>query len=590
LKRIVGFIVLVALLGVLALTATAAPAADLNTLAAYFPNKAPVFVSVRTDEAYFTTLQTLIDRLNSAFRRADIPALEDSLNEALQSSGVFDEDATFSSEVRPWLGDVASFGLLSLDVFSNDSRRDDDEAPALFAVQITDRAAAEAFIEAALAETDIEAETLGNFNVYTLDDRPLTQLAIGDDVLFVSNDPAALPLEGAPESSLGNSAAFGDALALLPAADYNLTGYLATSDLYEALLANAGSGESLQVFGSSTMGLIENMPDFAFGATILDENALTIDFAADIVALRAAYDAMGISLPDYAPLNPDFLARVPAGTPLVIHANDIQSAYRQGINQLNAQVAMMSEMMQGEMGDAALTEEQVRQAVSAATIAIQGITGLNLEDELLPALTGDFAIYMGLGEALQGEEVSMMSLMGGFPLEFGMVFQITDAAIIPTLVDGIANALNVIPSQTEDGTQFTVGSDTIGGNEVATLRVVPEDSPFPIDLVFGGDDEVFFIGTPASARASLNPDGGLLGDADYQEASANFLPSSSLVYYLGGDGLQPLRELAPLIAGRGNREGVEALNGFLSLISSGSISASYSDTASLSRMVLTLAE
>lgn len=587
-KRVVGFIVLVALLGALALTATAAPAADLNVLASYFPTKTPIFITIRTDEDYFAALQTIIDRLNSAFRRADIPNFEDTLTEAIDTSGLFGDDATFSSEVRPWLGDVASFGLLSLDVFATETSRDDDEAPALFAVQITDRAAAEAFFEAALAEQGVEAETLGNFNVYTLDDNPLTQIAIGDDVLFVSNDPAALPLEGAPASSLGTSAVFADALALLPAADYNLTGYIAAGDVYSTLLSSSLDG--MQVFGTPVEGMVENLPAFAIGGTILDDNALTIDFAADIVALRAAYEDMGISLPDYAPLNPDFLERVPSGTPLVIHGNNLQAAYRQGISQLNTQVAMMSEMMQGEMGDAALTAEQVRQGISIATIAIQGITGLNLEQELLPALTGDFAVYMGLGEALQAEEVDMMSLMSGFPLEFGMVFQITDAAIIPTLVNGVTNALNALPSTMEDGTRFILGSDTIGSSEVTTLRILAEDSPFPIDLVFGGDDEVFFIGTPASARASLNPDGGLLGDADYQEASANFLPSSSLVYYLGGEGLQPLSELVPLIAGRGNREGAEAINGLLALISSGSVSASYTDTASVSRMVLSLAE
>ena len=588
-KRIIGLfaiVALVAVLGALALTAAAAPAVELNQLAVYFPSKTPIFASVRTDDDYFTALQTIVDRVNSAFRRADIPNIQDSLTEAIGRSGLFDEDATFSSEVRPWLGDVASFGILSLDVFSNYNRRDDDEAPALFAVVITDRAAAEAFFEAALSETDYETQTLGNFNVYTIDDEPTVQVAIGDDVLFVTNDPAALPLEGAPTASLGSSTAFSDALTRLPADDYNLTAYVDAGELYSRLLAN--NPEIPQAFGSSMVAFMENMPPIATGGTILNDNSLTIDIATDLNATRAMYGEMGLEFPEYAPLNPQFLERVPAGMPLVFHGNNLQAAYRLGISQLQLQANMVSEMMEGE--DAAMTAEQVRQGISVATIAIQGITGLNLEDELLPALTGDFALYFGLGAALQEDEVTMASLMSGLPFEFGMVFQITDPTIIPTLVDGVNNALNALPSEAEDGTRFILGADTIGGTQVTTLRIITEDSPFPIDLVIGGDEEVFVIATPDSARASLNPDGGLLADTDYQEASATFLPSPSAIYYLSNDGLAPLQEFLPLIVGRGNREGVEAFRGFLNFVSSGSISGSYTEDVALSRMVLTLAD
>ncbi|MCA9905354.1 MAG: DUF3352 domain-containing protein, partial [Anaerolineae bacterium] len=525
-------LLVVVMLGVLSATAMAAPPADLNVLAAYYPDETPVFVSFRIDDAFIGTLDSLFQRINAAVPTANIPPLVGALDEVISDSDLF-EDGDFQSVVRSWLGDIASVGILSFDAAMDDDYSNDDNVPFLFAAQVTDRAAAEAFWDTTLLNNpnnnEYERSTESGYTVYVPQESSRAEgvVAVGDDVVFVANLRESLPLAGM--GGLADSEMFTSTLALLPEPDYNLTGYFNVGDLLRNffVLQEFGSQPNMDMFPS----LFESFPAPAFGATILDERSLTLDIAQSYGPFMERMSEMGFDVTLAGPVDPAFAERIPNGTPLVIHSTGLANSYRQFIQGVNSQL----DVMQGDDAEAARAE--IERGLSQARVAVRAATGLDLDEQLIPALEGDYALYLGLNAGLADME-SMMDLMRQLPVEFGIVLEVSDPAVIDGLVSGLVDTIKAIPE--EEGVTISIAEDTIGGNTVQVVTLVAKDVPFPIELVIGGDGEVFFIGTPAAARASLNPDGGLLADPQYREASAYMVNNPSAVLYMASNGLQPL--------------------------------------------------
>jgi hypothetical protein len=236
-----------------------------------------------------------------------------------------------------------------------------------------------------------------------------------------------------------------------------------------------------------------------------------------------------------------------------------------------------------------LAPEDIDRALAQFRFVIQGATGLNWENELLPALTGDYALFLGVNPALVGEQISLPALMAQTPVDFGLLVAIDDPAIIDALVEGLTNAVRALPVQEEEA-EITFAPEMIGGQEVQLITIRSEDTPFPIQLVIGGDDEVLFLGTPNAARAALSPDGGLLVNADYQEASGYLLSEPRLVAYLASAGLQPIVNIMGMMGGRSAERDAEQLAAVLSLVRSATISQTYAGDVSYARAVWTLPE
>jgi len=137
-RLIVVGLLLVGLSALLIAPAAAAAPTDLNRLASWFPESTPVFVSLRTDDDYIAVWDSLLERLQGVVPNAeDVQLLGESLDNGIaEAFGGGD----FQSTIRPWLGEVASLGIISLETAFDDNRRNDDEVPVLAAVEITDRA------------------------------------------------------------------------------------------------------------------------------------------------------------------------------------------------------------------------------------------------------------------------------------------------------------------------------------------------------------------------------------------------------------------------------------------------------------------
>jgi hypothetical protein len=453
----------------------------------------------------------------------------------------------------------------------------------LIILEVTDRAAAEDFWSVLERTEDYTRSTEGEMTVFTppsdaADDAPI--VGVRDDVVFIASAPDVLPSEEST-NSLASTENFSSTLALLPEATYNIVGYL---NVGEFVKAGMQSGEmDANMLPPALMTLLENYPPAAFGATTLDARSFAIDFAVPVAGLEDALAGMGLSVIPNAPINPNFVERVPAGTPLLIHSADLQAAYNQSMASLRAQAEMMADM---DMADG-MSLEDIETSINQGTIAIQGVTGLDLETELLPALTSDYALYLGLNPAI-GDATSLMGLLRSNPINFGILLAVNDPAVTSTLVDNLTSAIEGI--ELDESANIEVTTDTIGDNVVNVVTVTStRDLPFPVEIVIGGDEEVFFIGTPDYARAALNPDGGLLSDPQYQEAASHTLDEMRSLAYLASAGLQPLLNVVEQSSNPDSGD-AENLAAVLGLLSSSSISSSYEDGVTYGRAVWSFPE
>ncbi|MDX2139788.1 MAG: DUF3352 domain-containing protein [Chloroflexota bacterium] len=574
------FLVLMIALASLTAPALAVSPDDLNALAAYFPSKAPLLISFRTDPAYVETFDSLIARINAAIPTADVPALSVGLDMAI---GNIIPDASFEEDVRPWLGDVGSLGVISFPETTSTTLPSDEQPLSVIALSVTDREAAETFWETALAAADFKTETDGDYTVYEprepeMMDTPF-YIAVGDDVMFFANTRDTLPLSVNGAGSLGATEAFGDALALLPESDYNITFYVDIAPVLENAINDPMTAASLGAFTA----LLQSYPSIAGGATILDERSFVIDIAVPVQEIIDEAADLGLNLEPNAPLDPAFLERVPSGTPFVIHGSDLQRSYEQLIAQLR---------LQAENGAPGATPtEDLEDQLDQFALGFNLLTGVDFEDELLPALTGDYVLYMGLNPALADAD-GFRAISEILPVEFGAVFSVEDEAVLQELFESLSERLPELAEQgSNDFTTITVETEEIAGVEALVINIDDENTGFPVELVLAADDEVLFLGTRASAQASLSPDGSLLDDPGYADALLYQVDEPRQWLYMASAGLEPLLNVFEVQGGSimGQRD-AENFAGFLSLLSSATISTGYEDGVQYSRLVWTLPE
>ncbi|MBL8157319.1 MAG: DUF3352 domain-containing protein, partial [Anaerolineae bacterium] len=378
-KLILVLIVAVLALSAVVTPALAVPTAELNALAEYYPADTVFFASGRIDDGYVETLDGLIQRITSAIPDSGVaPSIADGLNEFVsQVLGQGD----FQSDVRPWLGQVASVGILSLDRLFGRGPRADGTPSLLIAVEVTDRTGAEDFFKAGFEHNSVELDTRteGGYTILKPDTADNAYIAIGDSVVFVATEYEILPLE-APAESLTANSAFADTISLLPAGDYNISLFANLGDTLGQMMEMQGMGEMPGM--GALLPILENYPPFAVGLTILDARSLTIDMVMPYGAMMAQMAEMGYSTDMPRPVNPAFADRIPAGMPLVIHGTGLATQYRNQIANFKLQAEAMNEP---DLEAFSMSMEQIQQVEEQITFFVQGLTGLDFEDEVLPA-------------------------------------------------------------------------------------------------------------------------------------------------------------------------------------------------------------
>lgn len=581
-KFIAVFAILTVALGALFAPVAAAPTAELNALANYFPADTAVLISLRTDDAYIQEIDDLFAKIAAQIPGMDTPEpIADQLDKAI-GEGLGNGD--FNSEVRSWLGDVASVGIMSFDgLMGRASIPDDEQEPPhfLFAATVKDQAAAEAFWETALSKSDnrtYEKSTEGDFILFTSDNREDSPgiVAIGDDVLFVAVYEEDLPLTG-QESPLSDNAAFTDTLALLPEPDYNITMYFNLADVFKEAMATMSDQSNMSDADAAMMEqylpLFENFPPEVIGLTVLDERSLTIDVALPYGDLMTDFAAAGMNTAMPVAVDPSFAANILSGTPLVIHSTNLGGSFLSLLENLKVQAGMMS-------ASSGMDAEEIEEGIGQVGALIKILTGKDLETEILPAMEGDYALYLTLNPTLS-DISSEADLFKQLPVDFGFLTEITDPTIGPAIAEGIQKTL-------ADSKDVTLSNETIGG--VEALVITPTDMTVfasPVEIILASNDNLLFFGTRRAAEAALNGDGGLDSDTTFVEAGQYFLPSSSVVAYFGSEGLKPLISVMEMM---GSKRDGEQLAALLNLVSSASITSSYTQENGYARIILTLSE
>jgi len=570
---------MVVALGTLIAPAMAAPTADLNSLAKYFPATAPVLVSFRTDDAYIKEIDDLFAKI-----AAQIPGMKapdkiadqfDQAVKALMGSG------DFNSEVRSWLGDQASIGIYSFEGMMGRGSSNGKPPHFLAAVSVTDQKAAEAFWKAVLnkaSSNSYETSTEGDFTLFTPGkNAPASAsgiVAISKDVMLIAAYKEDLALDG-QKSPLSESDTFANSITLLPEDDYNITVYANLGDLFQQMMtmqsAMMGSNAAEAAMMQNLKPLLKNFPPEVFGFTVLDDRSLTVDVVVPYGDLMKQFEDAGFSTAMPVPVNPAFAANILSGSPLVLHSTNLGASLAGVLKNLQAQSSMME--------SSGMSSKDVEDGLNKLKFAVQGLTGKDLEKDILPAMKGDYALYLALNPALS-DISSEADLTKQLPVDFGFLTEMSDPEVTTGLMDGIQMLF-----KENKNMQAKVTTEKIGGVDSVVITGTAADMPFPIEIVVTGNDKLLFIGTRRAAEAALKGNGGLDMDSAFKEAQGYMIDSPSSVAYVGTEGLKPLAKIIGMMNGKSSQAQFEA---FLNILSSASISSAQKDNVGYGRLVWTL--
>jgi hypothetical protein len=287
-------------------------------------------------------------------------------NKELQSQG--DDGTTYAKDIQPWLGGEIGVAVTSLDITQPSSPK-----PVVVAyVESKDDAKAAALV----AKAD-DVTALADYKGYKRWSSGTDSfVAVGENaVLFATSEAAlqqAIDIRGGAGQALADSASFKDTLKQLP--EDNLAVVYVDGPKLAQLVTLAASAapltegaqqqqltqalDSLRVLKSIGMSFGADDNGFRFrAATILDEE-------------RAK--TLGVLQEDF---EPTLLDRVPATTLAYVGFHDLGPMLKKTIDGFSGQ------------------SPQIAQALTA----IEAMTGVSFDGELVPLLSGEHALYVAPG-------------------------------------------------------------------------------------------------------------------------------------------------------------------------------------------------
>lgn len=482
LKRLflVMILALLAIVPVAAIGTADGPA----TMASHMPAGAQLFVSLRTDDAYLGQLESIVNRVI-----AQLPAEFDvapvSLREQLEAGMA--QDGVSYDDVRAWLGDYAAVSASGVD---------QPEPDALVAVQITDRAAALAFLTG--PGELVEAGMEGEFTRLESPSDPATIVLLGDEVLLLTNRLELVTYDG---PTLADSPDYGDLLAQLPAPSYNILVYV---DAAGILAAMPDATEVQAQLGMLGMG---NLGSTVVGFTILDDRSMVID------QVQAATDMVPM-----AAVDPAFARFIPVDSNLVVHATDLTSTVNTVLETLSA-----------------LAEANDEPDPSMQIQGVVGMLGVDLQEDILSWTTGDYAFFTNIDLDQLITLIGAQSMPESLPLEFGILFEATDEATAQGLVDKLFTVLQSnLPADSEE---ITLAQDETGLVTISALLPLAPDAPIVLNVYMGVANGAFFIASEQGYAQVISDAPGLDTDPVYLDAARYILPNANGVAYTDEDGL-----------------------------------------------------
>ncbi len=560
-KKLAAITFLVILvLGGLALPAAAQAAPDLTSLAQYFPSGSPLYVSFDTSDAMIQAVDSVIARITTAFPSSS--GAPTSLRAALdQAAAQLEPGGSFDTVFRPWLGDVGAFGIYSLSSHSSQ--------PLTIALSVTDQSQAQATLNRALITNNYDVSYNDGNVVYTPSD-PAANAAtfiLRSDVLLITSDPALVDAGGSLNITLADDSNFSGALGLLPLTPYNGVAYVDLPGILSAMLAAQSSDFASMGTLNSTLAALKPV---AAGLTLLDNHALTLDFA---MPLSSGLTGM---LATRATLDPTFVHHIPANAALVIQGTNLYGAVQTAADNLHT--------MLNSMSGSGISSQDWDTAVWAIRFAVRGLTGLELEDAF-GWMTSDYALYASFSPSFE-DAASLREASTSLPIDFAFTAAAPDAEAAQRLFDGLVRSLHDLPVQ-----GVTVTQESLGDINALVFNLDLPDLPFPIELLAATGNGVFTVGTRHMVVAALDPQQGLDDNPSYVDASQYLLADSNALIYLSSDGLKPFaRILTRPGTPPDQRAQGKMLQKLLDLFQSGSVSISMQPDSMIMRLVISMTQ
>ncbi|MCS7072080.1 MAG: DUF3352 domain-containing protein, partial [Anaerolinea sp.] len=478
-RKLVGLFLIVLVLAALTAPAAAIPVTDLTALARYFDPETQIFGSIRTDDGYIETLEGVLARVLALVPedRRTPTSLRAALDDLFAN---FPGANTFDEAVRPWLGDTAAIGVKHLNNLFDADPRNDNDIPFMVALASRDRAAAIEFFSRLYPYARYTVTDAGAYTLFTPTDDfgAPPSIYIDDQAVLLARGAELFPTGGPRTQSLATSADFTAAFAALPAQDYNIGLYLNIPALFDMLLTSLRTPNTpVSANTAALQGMIsqiETSADFiggqVWGFTILDGRSLTIDIAqsGDIAGLAAR--TLSSDLIFDRPADLGFLARIPAGAPAVILSSQFGSSLEDALDSLTDQAAALG---------AGTNADDLVQTLAQIEFAVQGLTGMDLEDEILSWMDGEYALYFTLSPALGDiRSINDVSRFEVLPADAALILETSNPDLSARLVTSLGRALTSLADD-----QIRVTTETIGGGSATVVTVPAPGVSYPVELL-----------------------------------------------------------------------------------------------------------
>jgi len=166
------------------------------------------------------------------------------------------------------------------------------------------------------------------------------------------------------------------------------------------------------------------------------------------------------------------------------------------------------------------------------------LLGIDLREDILSWTTGDYVLFgdADISALLQLFEVPFPS-WETLPLDFGLVIEVTDSDRAQTLVNKLEVVLELLASGQPD---VAVSRRMVMGVDALVLTITAplgQDEVLTFDVLIGANDAIFFAATAPAAKIMLNSLIGINGSAAFHRTARYFLPDSTSMAYVDGDGL-----------------------------------------------------
>ncbi|MCU0480474.1 MAG: DUF3352 domain-containing protein [Anaerolineae bacterium] len=515
-KRLIA-VLITGLLLIFSFTLVQAKPAQVSLANAFFADQMPagadLYMAIRTDDAYLDELDGILNGLangiSSNFANTTVTAdgfgVRNIMNQALANLQI---EGDFDTAIRPWLGSSAALGIYWGEMMPENF---------YIAIDHSNRELAEAFIEN-LAERSLDVTVEGNFTIYA-SPNGMSFIGLNDDAIYITSKRELIPFTGAPSDVLSNDPNFQKVVGALPASNYNILVVSDTAKLVQLMDNNrASTGDMLRAILTDAYT--------AIGATIIDGASPTIDIA------QTGLPEDVINLIN-TPVDPAFTQYIPTNATGVIHGTNLIAPYNALIDIVSAQTGQD-------------LRAQLQQAYS--------LFGMDVIELLF---SGDFAMYFTYKseaidtlfatqlEALQTDSFATTPFSIEDVLDFGYIFEITDATQAQSLIDQLFMLFGMLGANAG----VSVAQEEIAGRNVLVITAENLGGELqPLSIVVGVNDTVFVVGTRQSATAILAGETAFNSNPFYQTSLRYTLPSMTHYWFLDRNSLNMMGGLFGILS------------------------------------------